>query len=110
MGIELPARDGLGNNYGASGNYADYYKMMQYVHNLDSWYDEIASNNSNVYHINISGQFDTEFNMRTATRAVNIRNSTIETYQSNGVHPANSGYMQIADAAWRNMVHIVKRY
>lgn len=106
MGIEIPARDGLGVNYGATGVYSKYYELVKYVHDLDDWYDELASENQNVYHINVSGQFDTKYNMLTATRPVNTRNSTTETYQANGVHPATSGKLQIADAAYRSFAGI----
>ena len=107
IGLEIPAQDGLGFNYGASGVYTDYYGLVQYVHDLDDWYEELAEENSNVYHINLSGQFDTEYNMMTITREVNTRNSKTETYQSNGVHPALSGSMQIADAAYRCMAGLL---
>lgn len=107
MGLQIPARDGLGVNYGATGIYSNYYELMQYVHNLDSWYDDLAAANTNVYHINISGQFDTEHNMQTGTRTVNTRNSDTETYQTNGVHPAESGYLQIADAAYRSITGLL---
>ena len=101
MGLEIPARDGLANNYGANNGYAYYYKVQQYAFEMDKWYEDIAADNTNVLHINIAGQFDTENNMRTSTRLVNTRNPNTETYQSNGVHPAESGYLQIADAAYR---------
>ena len=104
IGLQIPARDGLGVNYGATGIYSNYYGLMQYVFNLDSWYKDVASDNTNVYSINLSGQFDTEYNMPTSTRQVNSRNSETETYQSNGVHPASSGYYQIADAVYRDIV------
>lgn len=103
VGLEIPARDGLANNYGATGLYSQYYTLMQYVFDLDNWYDDLSADNTNVSHFNLSGQFDTENNMQTATRQVNVRNSNTETYQSNGVHPANSGYMQIADAVYRDI-------
>lgn len=103
IGLEIPARDGLANNYGAKGIYSQYFALMQYVFSLDKCYADLASDNTNVSSINLSGQFDTEYNMRTATRQVNTRNSATETYQSNGVHPANSGYMQIADAVYRDI-------
>lgn len=103
LGLEIPARDGLGNNYGANGVYSKYYGLMQYVFNLDQWYKDLADDNSNVYSENLSGQFDTEHNMPTATRTVNSRNAETETYQSNGVHPALPGYLQIADAAYRDI-------
>ena len=45
---------------------------------------------------------DTARNMLTATAASNGRNATTITRQNNGVHPAGSGYLQIADIlyAW----------
>lgn len=103
VGLEIPARDGLGANYGATGIYSRYYDLMQFVFNLDRWYEDLADNNTNVYHINLAGQFDTEHNMLTTTRQVNARNTETEVYQSNGVHPALSGQMQIADAVYRDI-------
>lgn len=100
MGLEVPAIDGLGTNYGTSWN---YYEKLKVVFNFNKWYKEVAAEFTNVEFLNIAGQFDTENNMQTATRAVNSRNSNTETYINNGVHPANSGYMQIADAAYRNL-------
>lgn len=103
MGLEIPSASGLAVNYGASGNMSLYYAMQQYVFNLDALYDEMVDENTNVGCINISGQFDTVHNMLTGTRQVNTRNSTTETYQTNGVHPAMSGYLQIADAVYRDI-------
>ena len=112
MGLEIPARDGLGANYGASGFYSNYYGLIQYVHNLDEWYADLASDNSNVYSINVSGQFDTEYNMMTnadtgTTIYANTRSDIEITRQINGIHPAVSGQMQIADAAYREMIFLL---
>lgn len=38
MGLQVPARDGLGANYGATGIYCRYYDLMQHVWRLDRWY------------------------------------------------------------------------
>ena len=103
MGLQIPARDGLGFNYGANGVYSKYWNLMQFVFNLDTWYQDLVDANSNVYTFNLSGQFDTEYNMPTTTKQVNTRNTEAVTMQSNGVHPANTGYMQIADAAYRDI-------
>lgn len=102
LGLEVPSLDGFGKNYGCAWN---WYEKTKYVHELDAWYAEIAKNNGNVTSINISGQFDTENNMQTNTRAVNARNAKTETYQTNGVHPDASGYLQIADAVYRDLTH-----
>ena len=106
MGLQLPARDGLGANYGATGIYSRYFDLMSYVWNLDKWYKDISLEFPNkVTTINIAGQFDTENNMPESTRTVNVRNSKEETYQTNGVHPATTGYYQIADAAYRDLTN-----
>lgn len=106
LGLQIPARDGLGANYGANGIYSRYYDLIQHVWNLNKWYSDLAEEYPyNVSYVNIAGQFDTENNMMVSTRPVNTRNSKIETYQANGVHPAYEGYMQIADACYRDFVH-----
>lgn len=108
IGLEIPALDGLGTNYGSyTGIISNYISMLQFVHDIDAIYEELVNENTNVYHVNLSGQFDTEHNMPQSTRAVNTRNSETETYQSNGIHPANSGYLQIADATTRHFVSIL---
>ena len=43
--------------------------------------------------------------MPESTRTVNARNSKEETYQTNGVHPDTTGYYQIADAAYRDLIN-----
>ena len=106
LGLQIPALDGLANNYGSTGSaYAVYYNLMSYVFKLEQWYKEVAAEFDGVYVVNLSGQFDTENNMQTSTRPVNARNSTLEEYQSNGVHPAKPGYYQIADVCYRDFVH-----
>lgn len=106
MGLQLPARDGLGANYGATGIYSRYFDLMRHVWNLDKWYKDISLEFPNkVTTINISGQFDTENNMPESTRAVNVRNSREEKYQTNGVHPTSAGYYQIADAVYRDLIN-----
>lgn len=107
LGLEIPAKEGLANNYGSGSSYAYYYDTMQFVFTIDKWYDDIVGDNTNVTHINIAGQFDTENNMLTATMQVNTRNTTLETYQSNGIHPATSGYLQIADAVYRHITKLL---
>lgn len=102
LGLEIPSLDGFGENYGCGWN---WHEKSKYVHELDKWYAELAKNNENVTTINISGQFDTENNMQTNIRAVNARNEKTETYQTNGVHPDTSGYLQIADAVYRDLTH-----
>lgn len=108
LGLEVPSRDGLGVSYGASGLYSRYFDLLSYVFHLNDIYKGIAESDEytgKAFFVNVSGQFDTEHNMMTGTRQVNTRNSTTETYQKNGVHPAVSGYYQIADACYRDFMH-----
>ncbi|MDF2802349.1 MAG: hypothetical protein K0S61_2252 [Anaerocolumna sp.] len=54
----------------------------------------------NIYIIPINTMLDTVNNMQTTQVAVNARNSTLVTRQSNSVHPATSGYNQMSDGAY----------
>ena len=101
----MPARDGLAANYGLSLDLASYRYAQNHVFNLNRWYEEIAETHENVSFVQISGQFDTEHCMQTGTRTVNERSGETETFQINGVHPALSGYYQIADACYRDFIH-----
>lgn len=104
LGIQVPSRDGIGQNYGVSWK---YYEKLQHVWNVSKWYEELVKEEAytgKVEYVNISGQFDTDHNMLTSTVKVNNRNTTTEERQNNGVHPADSGYLQIADAVLRNFV------
>jgi lysophospholipase L1-like esterase len=102
LGLQVPSIDGFGTSYGASWNYMEKLKV---VFNFNKWNAEVATEFANVDFINVAGQFDTENNMPTATRAVNVRNVKTEVYGTNGVHPSNEGYLQIADAVYRNLTH-----
>ena len=101
LGLQVPSRNGFANNYGISWK---YYEKLQHVWNLNQWYQDIADEYDNVEFINISGQFDTDYNHLETSFVVNTRNSKKETLQSNGVHPAPSGYYQIADGVLRKLV------
>lgn len=106
LGLEVPAYDGLANNYGSSNVNDEYYNQLSHVWKCNNIYKEIADENpTNVSFVNIAGQFDTKYNMPTGTTQVNTRNTETVTYQINGVHPAQSGYFQIADACYRDFVH-----
>lgn len=101
LGLQVPSRNGFANNYGTSWK---YYDKLQWVWTLDSWYKDIANEIANVEFVNLSGQFDTEYNCMEMDTTPNIRNNTQIKVQSNGVHPAIGGYYQIADAVLRNIV------
>ncbi|MBQ4117804.1 MAG: hypothetical protein IJP05_06000, partial [Oscillospiraceae bacterium] len=63
-----------------------------------------------VKYVDVAGQFDTDYNMPNTQKAVNNRSSVTETFGTNGVHPSVNGYYQIADAAYRAVIHDIQRY
>ena len=114
MGLQVPSvNGGMGSNYGAVMPYCDDYGMTGYVMDLNEAYEAWTLEDQYcdfMEFINISGQFDTDYNMQCTQKKVNTRSNTTEIFGTNGVHPAYNGYMQIADAAFRNMVHLCKNH
>ena len=93
--------------YGAKLPLTDTYELNYYQHELNlayqSWCLEDEYKEFMEY-INLAGQFDIEYNMPYTMRKVNIRSQMTERLNTDGVHPAMDGYMQIADAIYRNFV------
>lgn len=110
MGVQVPSvRGGMGANYGATGTfYADGYGMVVTALNQNDAYQEFANRpeySGFVEFVNVSAEFDTEYNMPHAERAVNTRNTGVtEWVDTNGVHPDNNGYLSIGDVCYRNFV------
>jgi lysophospholipase L1-like esterase len=85
-----------------AASYGSGQTRWRYKHNLILWNKLLISTfgnseASNIYLVPINLNLDTKNNMQTTTINTNARNTTQITVQSNGVHPANSGYYQIAD-------------
>jgi hypothetical protein len=109
MGVQIPSvRGGMGASYGATGtSYADGYGMVVTAMNMNDAYQEFANQaeySDFVEFVNVSSQFDTEYNMPHAETPVNTRNTVTEWVDTNGVHPSNNGYYQIGDIVYRNFV------
>jgi hypothetical protein len=110
MGVQVPSvRGGMGANYGATGTfYADGYGMVVTALNQNDAYQEFANRpeySGFVEFVNVSAEFDTEYNMPHAERAVNTRNTEVtEWVDTSGVHPDNNGYLSIGDVCYRNFV------
>ena len=111
MGIQMPNQiNSFG--YGADGklssySYSDAYGLTVTALNMSKAYQDLANEEGYsgfVEYVGVPCQFDSDYNMPTTTKAVNTRNAETEIVASNTVHPANSGYMQIADAVYRNFV------
>lgn len=100
LGLQVPSLDGFGRNYGCGWNYLD---KLRKVFEFNDLYADIAKSHGNVHFVNVAGQFDTENSMPESTRPVNARSDKTEAYQTNGVHPSDDGYDQIADAVFRDL-------
>lgn len=112
IGVAVPSvTGGMGANYGAVLPYCDDYGLTKFVMDLNIAYEEWAQEEKYkdfVEFINLSGQFDTDNSMPAEEKPVNVRSKKTEIVGTNGLHPTQEGYMQIADAAFRNMVHFCK--
>jgi hypothetical protein len=109
MGIQVPSiNGGIGANYGATGlGYSDGFGLVKTVFNMNKAYQDWCNESaysSFMEFVNVSSQFDSEYNMQSADVAVNSRSTVTEKRGTNGVHPAISGYYQIADVVFRNIV------
>ena len=104
LGLQVPSQNGFGENYGIDWK---YYDKLQHIWRLQEIYQTISKEpqyTGKVDYINISAQFDSEYNMPHTERKANIRTTQKEYVQTNGVHPANDGYMQISDVVTRNFL------
>jgi lysophospholipase L1-like esterase len=92
-------QDAFGESY-TVGQLSEMYRktgLVTWQKKMIEAFDNTATINSKTYLISAHLNLDIDNNFPTITRAVNSRNTTTETIQSNGVHPASSGYAQIAD-------------
>jgi lysophospholipase L1-like esterase len=91
------------NSFGS--NYASGQTYYRYKRNITILYSKMLSKfsgltASKIWLIPYNVSIDTVNNMLVETVAVNSRNAATVVRQSNGVHPATSGYLQIADVAY----------
>ena len=108
IGIQGPSpTGGLGANYDSDFVAGQYYPLLRSANNLNAAYQALANEDAYstwVEFIGIMPQFDSEYNMQMAEVDVNTRNSATELLGTNGLHPANEGYDQIADAVYREFI------
>lgn len=111
MGLFVPSTSGgVGTSYGTVPPYGDYYGLLRYAFELNRQYKAWANEpcyKDFVEYIDVSGQFDCENNYPEKEIPVNSRSSKTEKIGINGLHCIPEGYMQMADAAFRNMVHLI---
>lgn len=111
-GLFVPSvTGGMGANYGAKLRYCDTYGITRFIFDLNLAYEKWVNEENYkdfMEFINLSGQFDTDYVMPCEDKPVNVRSKRTELIGTNGVHPTDEGYMQIADAMYRNMIHTIK--
>ena len=110
MGIQFPYID----SFVATTNNQHTFATIRRNAFMNKLYQEICNReeySDYVEFVNISAQFDSQYNMdlitsggNTREKDVNTRNSHFkEMFVGNTVHPGTTGYMQIADAIYRVM-------
>ncbi|MBR6729529.1 MAG: SGNH/GDSL hydrolase family protein [Clostridia bacterium] len=112
IGILPPSvTGGTGTSYGAVMPYCDDYGYTRFVLELnmayEAWTQEPEYRDFMDF-VHNSGQFDVENSMPMAEKPVNTRSKKTEMLGINGLHPLPEGYMQVADAVYRNLVHLLR--
>jgi hypothetical protein len=110
MSPQMPSTNGgLGTNYGAQGLNSAANESLLKINclRMAKIYDDISNELGYEYveHIQTALQVDSVNNMITTPKALNTRNPTTEDFGLNGVHPADIGSWQFADAAYRNFIN-----
>ena len=108
MGLILGSLNGgSGSNYGAQLPLTDTYEIDYYKRELElayqAWCQEEKYKDFCEF-INLSGQFDSEYNYPCKEKPVNTRSTVTERIDTNWAHPTPNGYKQIGDAVYRNIV------
>ena len=108
--LPLPSQNGgLGANY-AAGDASGSYLITSWnykVHRVNDLYRTLSNDKSYkefVSVIDICSEMDSDNNYPYSYKQLNTRNSETEKIGNNGVHPANEGYWQIADAWFRAVI------
>lgn len=110
LGVEIPSTiGGLSANYGATGvGYGDYLGIVNAILSLNSAYRDLANENAYsefVEYVDVASQFDSDYNLPSVQKNVNLRNSAFKEFVgTNGIHPNDAGYKQIADVVTRNLI------
>lgn len=108
--LPLPSQNGgIGANY-AAGNANGSYLTASWnykVHKVNDLYRSLLDDEDYktfVSVIDVCSEMDSENNYPASDVAVNTRSATIEKRGTNGIHPFNDGYWQIADAWFRAII------
>ena len=109
MNVPLSSLHGGGGwNNGAAKPLSDRPSSLYYQKELslayENWTKEEGYRDFMEY-IDVAGQFDSDYNYPHIMKPVNTRSTAVERMDTNSAHPIYEGYMQVADAVFRNAVH-----
>ena len=108
LGLQMPSiNDGLGQNYGCDQAYSQRFGLYVCAWNYNKALQDLCNSEDYADYcefVDIATQFDSENNFPGGNSKANKRNTSTYYAQTNGVHPSNPGYFQIADVVWRNFV------
>ena len=108
--LPLPSQNGgLGDNYSASSANGSYLTIAwnYKVHKVNDLYRSLTKDenyNQFVSVIDVCSEIDSDNNYPWKNKAVNTRSKSTEIIGTNGVHPSNEGYWQIADVWFRAII------
>ncbi|MFA7636763.1 MAG: hypothetical protein WCX81_03265 [Monoglobales bacterium] len=109
--MQASVNGGCGTSYGAIMPACDFNRYNCYVLETNKVHQEwvkLPEFKDYVEFVNISGQYDVENVMPVIEVPVNTRSKKTEIIGINGLHPTDEGYMMVADAVYRNLVHTIK--
>lgn len=113
IGIQLPCPNGgITACYGASGYYHDWYGETITAFNYDEWLEALCKRDEYkdyLTYFDLKAQFDSEYNYHTKDMKVNNRSEILERIGVNGLHPSMAGYLQMGDAFYRFLVHMLNK-
>ena len=111
IGIQLPCPNGgITACYGANGYYHDWYGETITAFNYDEWLEKLCDREEYkdyLTYFDMKAQFDSEYNYYTKDMKVNNRSDVLERIGVNGLHPSMNGYLQMGDAFYRFLVHML---
>lgn len=105
IGMTIPpsySQDAWGNNYGNAGTrWFHKVNMLKFARALKARYGASGTlKNAQVSLHPVYVNLDTEHNMMYSETAYNTHTAQVYNKQTNGVHPSEEGYNQMADAIW----------
>lgn len=100
---------GLGFNYNAQTYFGQYDVTVinHLIFDMNKAYYTLETDTEFMQYVeivNTHAQFDADNAFPTAIKNVNTRSGETESIGTNGVHPTNNGYWQIADAEFRALL------